>query len=530
MIGRAFNIYSKYTRKYTLARFFSSAHSTDNAQKISPSALNLIELYKLDIGNITPTGPKGIILKSDVNDFLASKGITSPPSPSSAASKPHQKAKSAKKSKPSYPSHELVGLPSVSPTMTSGKIVKWLKKEGDRVSPGDGLFEIETDKAVMTYEVTDKGVLAKILVQEGADSLPLGHPIAVMVTTEKDVEAFRGALLEHFLEPEQGEEKEESQMDVMEEKQGTHKTEMQDRRVEGRIFISPFAKKLSKEMNVDYSKLVGTGPRGRIVAEDIMAASKVKKEVPKEKPAVAKPTVATTTATPGLVSRPGYKDIEHSNIRRVTAERLSFSKQSIPHYYLSLDVQVDKLLELRSKLNTYSPVKISVNDMIIKAAAKACQEVPMVNASWQDNFVRVYDYVDISIAVQTEKGLLTPIVKDAHTKTISEISKNVKELAEKAKASKLKPEEFQGGTFTISNLGMFGIKQFVAVINPPQAAILAVGASEKKVLVDDSGAQSISSQLTVTLSCDHRVIDGAIGAQWLSSFKKYIEDPFKMLV
>ena len=449
MIGRTFNIYSKYTRKYTLARFFSSAHSANNAKKISPSAYNLIELYKLDIEKITPTGPKGVILKSDVNDFLASQGITSPPSPSQAASKPQQKSKPPKKSKPSYPPHELVGLPSVSPTMTSGKIVKWLVKEGDRVGPGDGLFEIETDKAVMTYEVTDKGVLAKILVQEGSDSLPLGHPIAVMVTTEKDVEAFRGAVPEHFLEAEQAEEKEESQEDAMEEKQATQKTEMQERRVEGRIFISPLAKKLSKEMNVDYAKLVGTGPRGRIVAEDIIAASKVKKEVPKEKPAVAKPEAGkpgVASPTPALVSRAGYKDIEHSNIRRVTAERLSFSKQSIPHYYLSVDVQVDKLLELRSKLNTYSPVKISVNDMIIKASAKACQEVPMVNASWQDNFVRVYDYVDVSIAVQTEKGLLTPIIKDAHTKTISEISKNVKELAEKAKASKLKPEEFQGGT------------------------------------------------------------------------------------
>jgi pyruvate dehydrogenase E2 component (dihydrolipoamide acetyltransferase) len=478
-------------------------------------------------------------------DFMQSEEpAEEPPKPQEALKEviKEEKKPAASKPKKAFPSHEVVGLPSVSPTMSSGKIVKWLKKEGDKLAPGDAMFEIETDKAVMNYEVTDKGVLAKILVQEGADSLPLGHPIAVVVNSDKDVSAFKDATVADFLEGAPGVDETQPVEQIEEYRERPTSTGVESGEKTDRVFASPYAKKVSKEKDVDYTQLKGSGPRGRVIADDVLKAAQKKAEepAPKSKPAVAKPevakpevakpTVATTTATPGLVSRPGYKDIEHSNIRRVTAERLSFSKQSIPHYYLSLDVQVDKLLELRSKLNTYSPVKISVNDMIIKAAAKACQEVPMVNASWQDNFVRVYDYVDISIAVQTEKGLLTPIVKDAHTKTISEISKNVKELAEKAKASKLKPEEFQGGTFTISNLGMFGIKQFVAVINPPQAAILAVGASEKKVLVDDSGAQSISSQLTVTLSCDHRVIDGAIGAQWLSSFKKYIEDPFKMLV
>ncbi|XP_031495559.1 dihydrolipoyllysine-residue acetyltransferase component 2 of pyruvate dehydrogenase complex, mitochondrial-like [Nymphaea colorata] len=432
------------------------------------------------------------------------------------------------------PPHQQIGMPSLSPTMTEGNIAKWLKKEGDKISPGEVLCEVETDKATVEMECMEEGYLAKIIHGDGAKEIKVGEVIAITVEEEADVGKFKDyevSTSPAASDDASGKEssdsshpaKEDVQPESVPETKG--KKESEPHRPDDRIFISPIAKKLAQDNNVPLSKIKGTGPEGRIVKADIddyLARSS------KEAPAASKTAAATQMLE--------YSDIPHSQIRKITASRLLFSKQSIPHYYLTVDVCVDKLMSLRTQLNSLQESsggkKLSINDFVIKASALANRKVPECNGSWTDEYIRRFHNVNINVAVQTDNGLFVPVVRDADKKGLSAIAADVKHLAEKAKSNSLKPEDYEGGTFTVSNLGgPFGIKQFCAIINPPQAAILAVGSAEKRVVPGGLPDEyKVSSFMTVTLSCDHRVIDGAIGAEWLKSFKGYIEDPISMLL
>nr|AAM97076.1 dihydrolipoamide S-acetyltransferase, putative [Arabidopsis thaliana] len=431
------------------------------------------------------------------------------------------------------PPHQEIGMPSLSPTMTEGNIARWLKKEGDKVAPGEVLCEVETDKATVEMECMEEGYLAKIVKAEGSKEIQVGEVIAITVEDEEDIGKFKDYTPSSTAdaaptkaEPTPAPPKEEkvkqpsSPPEPKASKPSTPPTG-------DRVFASPLARKLAEDNNVPLSDIEGTGPEGRIVKADIdeyLASS--------GKGATAKPSKSTDSKAPAL----DYVDIPHSQIRKVTASRLAFSKQTIPHYYLTVDTCVDKLMALRSQLNSFKEAsggkRISVNDLVVKAAALALRKVPQCNSSWTDDYIRQFKNVNINVAVQTENGLYVPVVKDADRKGLSTIGEEVRLLAQKAKESSLKPEDYEGGTFTVSNLGgPFGIKQFCAVVNPPQAAILAVGSAEKRVVPGNGPDQfNFASYMPVTLSCDHRVVDGAIGAEWLKAFKGYIENPKSMLL
>lgn len=419
------------------------------------------------------------------------------------------------------PEHQVLGMPLLSPTMTKGTIAKWNKKVGDKLKPGDILMEVETDKATVGYEVTDEGYLAKIILPEGAADVELGVPIAVIVDESGAVLSFKDFQPKATAPQAQPSSTPAAPAQSAPAEEAKTSVSAPPPKTTDRVFISPLARRLSTEQGINLTGVTGSGPNNRIIKADVLSAAEKQKQAPK-------PSAAAPTAVPP--ARAGYKDIPHSSIRKIIAERLLQSKQTIPHYYLTVDCEIDKLLQLRTQLNGISGVKISVNDMVIKCAAMACIKVPTANSAWLENSQRIYEGVDMSVAVQTEKGLLTPIVKNAHTKRLGEIAGEMKELADKAKAGKLKPEEFQGGTFTVSNLGMFGVSEFSAIINPPQACILAVGAGAKKVLPDEQAGFRTATVMTVTLSCDHRAVDGAVGAQWLQAFKSYVESPISLLV
>lgn len=435
-----------------------------------------------------------------------------------------------------------MAMPALSPTMDTGNIASWSKAEGDALNPGDVIAEIETDKATVDFECQDSGYLAKILVPAGSTDIPVGKIVALMVDTKEQALAFKDLSVEEIMK----------QLDigtpaspavpaaaapvstppVAEAPTPTPSAPASKPPVStgDRISASPYAKKLAKEKGINLKELKGTGPGGRIIAADVLEFQPAADVV-----AEAAPESVFTTAVP--VGDEGYyTDVPHTNMRKVIANRLTSSKQNVPHYYLTADINLDALMALRSKLNgEIGPEnKLSVNDFLIKAAALACKKVPEVNSSWLEHGIRTYDYVDVAVAVAVPDGLITPIVKDAHTRGLTSIGSEVKSLVDKAKNKKLKPEEYQGGTFTISNLGMFGISQFSAIINPPQAAILAVGAAEKKIVPDTSEDAPFpfkqATTMSVTLSCDHRVIDGAVGAQWISTFRSYLEDPMTMLL
>lgn len=393
-----------------------------------------------------------------------------------------------------------------------------MKQEGDTVKAGEVMFEVETDKATLGFEVQDQVVLARILQQAGATALPVGHPVAVLVENQADVQSFAGISLEEILgkteQTEQTEPTEQTEQTKLtkltEQTTQTEPTKQQTPALQGtRQFISPLARKMLQEQGIDSATVEGTGPNGRIVKEDVLRAI----QAPKRTAAPARP----------------HKDIPHSGIRRVTASRLTESKTTIPHYYLSSEISMSRLSSFRSSLNSISETKISLSDVIVKAVALTCLRVPQANATWTAAYTRVFHYVDLSFAVQTDRGLFTPIIKDAHLLRIGEIAVKTKRLTQAAKDSTLQPEEFQGGTFTISNLGMLGVSQFSAVINPPQACILAIGTTEMKVVKEGEGFRE-SPVMQVTLSCDHRVVDGAVGAQWLQVFKGYMEDPLSMIL
>ncbi|KAI3955929.1 hypothetical protein MKW98_006289 [Papaver atlanticum] len=426
------------------------------------------------------------------------------------------------------PPHQEIGMPSLSPTMTEGNIARWLKKVGDKVSTGEVLCEIETDKATVEMECMEDGYLAKIIHDDGAKEIQVGEVIAITVEEEDDIAKFSdykasstASSGEAKSSPEPSPPKKE--VEPVSSPEPTSSVAAEPPQSEGRSFASPLAKKLAEENNVPISSVKGTGPDGSIVKADIDDYLASKASSPKAK--------ATTQA-----SNLDYTDLPHTQIRKITASRLLQSKQTIPHYYLTVDSCVDKLMELRSQLNSVQEAsggkRISVNDLVVKAAALALRKVPQCNSSWTNDYIRQYNNVNINVAVQTEHGLFVPVVKDADKKGLSKIGEEIKQLADKAKKNSLKPDDYEGGTFTISNLGgPFGVKQFCAIISPPQAGILAVGSAEKRVVPGAGPDQfKFASFMPVTLSCDHRVIDGAIGAEWLKAFKGYIEKPETMLL
>jgi len=426
-----------------------------------------------------------------------------------------------------YPSHTRVALPALSPTMEMGTIINWEKKVGDQVSEGDLLCEIETDKATMGFETPEEGYLARIFIEAGTKDIPIGRLLCIIVENQEDVAKFAD-----FSE-EADSKAEDPQVAAPPPTPApapaapvSAPAPTLAKPVSGdRPFASPAAKRLAAEKGVDlFSIKSGSGMDGMITSRDVENA---------KAPAAA---AAAFSAGPLLSGFPlgdgAFTDAETSNIRKIIAKRLQQSKHEIPHYYLTVECNMDSIVKLRSEINkTYEKegIKLSVNDFIIKATALASKRVPQCNSAWMDSFIREYHSCDVSVAVDTGNGLITPIVTNVESKGLAEISETVKELAARAKAGKLQPNEFQGGTITVSNLGMFGINQFTAIINPPQACILAVGGTEKRVVVKD-GAPAVSSVMRVTMSCDHRVVDGAVGAQWLQHFKKFLENPQSMLL
>ncbi|KAM3601766.1 uncharacterized protein V6R79_018524 [Siganus canaliculatus] len=439
----------------------------------------------------------------------------------------------------SYPAHMKITLPALSPTMTMGTVQRWEKKLGEKLSEGDLLAEIETDKATIGFEVQEEGYLAKIMVAEGTRDVPLGTPLCIIVEKESDIAAFKDyvetGVAEVSAPPPPPAPTPAQVAAPSAAAPSAAPTAAPAGPRKGRVFASPLAKKLAAEKGIDLAQVSGSGPDGRITRKDIdnFVPPKVAPAVAAAPAPAAAPAAAAPAAAPAAAAGT-FTDIPISNIRKVIAQRLMQSKQTIPHYYLSVDINMDQVLELRKELNDEvkaQNIKLSVNDFIIKASALACLKVPECNSSWLDTVIRQNHVVDVSVAVSTANGLITPIVFNAHTKGLAAISSDVSSLAAKARDGKLQPHEFQGGTFTISNLGMFGVKNFSAIINPPQSCILAVGGSEKRLMpADNEKGFDVASMMSVTLSCDHRVVDGAVGAQWLAEFRKFLEKPVTMLL
>jgi pyruvate dehydrogenase E2 component (dihydrolipoamide acetyltransferase) len=468
-------------------------------------------------------------------------------------------------------------MPALSPTMEEGKLAKWLVKEGDVVKSGDILAEIETDKATMEFEAVDEGTIGKILVPEGTEGVKVNQPIAELMGEgeepgKADIPSAMASIKDAVSKqtsrsPLEGEPKSQSdfgggaaaakKVPLPEAPKGASTVDRgRDLHPQGeggkehRIFASPLAKKIAEQSGVDISALTGSGPRGRIVKADVEAAASFgarKGRAPQDDglgarhpEAPAKP--APKGEIPGVSPLPDaklfykegeYEEIPHDSMRKTIARRLTSAKMLIPHFYLTVDCDIDELMATRARLNEKAPkengYKLSVNDFVVKASALALMRVPEVNASWTETSILRHKHADVGVAVALDFGLITPIVFGAEGKGLAVISNEIKGLAERAKAKKLKPQEFEGGGFSVSNLGMFGIKDFTAVINPPQAAILAVGAGEPRAVVRN-GILKTATLMTVTLSCDHRVIDGATGARFLQAFKSFIEEPASMLL
>jgi pyruvate dehydrogenase E2 component (dihydrolipoamide acetyltransferase) len=449
-------------------------------------------------------------------------------------------------------------MPALSPTMEEGKLARWLVKEGDEVHSGDILAEIETDKATMEFEAVDEGKIGKILVAEGTEGVKVNQPIAVLLEDGESADDASSAIDAAMASIKSAVSAESGPTE-------TPKTEAPKApapapapkpapapvaapapaakapSTEGRVFASPLARRLAAQSGIDLAAVTGTGPRGRVVKVDVEAAAKSGTGR-----AAAKAPAAAAAGAPGVAALPDarlfYKpedieEIPHDSMRKAIARRLTSATSLIPHFYLTIECNIDTLMATRARMNAAAPkgdggkpaYKLSVNDFIVKASAMALKRVPEVNASWTDDAVLRHKHADVGVAVALDFGLITPIVFAAEEKGLAQISNSVKELAGRAKSKQLKPQEFEGGSFAISNLGMFGIKEFTAVINPPHAAILAVGAGEQRAIVHD-GKIEAATMMTVTLSCDHRVIDGATGARFLQVLKTFLEDPASMLL
>jgi pyruvate dehydrogenase E2 component (dihydrolipoamide acetyltransferase) len=422
-------------------------------------------------------------------------------------------------------------MPALSPTMTEGTLARWLKKEGDQVKAGEIIAEIETDKATMEVEAVDEGLLGKILVPGGTAGVKVNDVIAVLVEPGESVGAAPAA------KPAAAPAAAPAPAPVAAPAAPAPVAHAAVAPASGdRAVASPLAKRMAQQTGLDLSAIQGSGPNGRIVKSDVEAAlakGPAAKAAPAPQAAASAPKAAP--APVNLAALGAHTAVPHSTMRKVIARRLSESKATVPHFYVSMDVELDALLKLRGQLNAASPkdgpgaFKLSVNDMVIKAAAVTLRRLPQVNASWTDDATILYDDVDISVAVSIPDGLITPIVRKADQKGLAAISTEMKDLAARAKAGKLKPEEFQGGGFSISNMGMYGVRDFAAIINPPQAGILAVSAGEQRPVVKD-GALAIATVMTCTLSVDHRIVDGALAAEWIAEFKRIVENPLSLML
>ena len=429
-------------------------------------------------------------------------------------------------------------MPALSPTMEKGNLARWLKKEGDKIKSGDILAEIETDKATMEYEAVDEGTLAKIVVPEGTQDVAVNSVIAVLAAEGEDVKAAASAA-KAAPAPKTPE---VPKPQATPPKPAPSAPQPAAASGSDRVISSPLARRLAKEANINLGRVSGSGPHGRVIARDIEDAKSGK--------AVAKPGAAAGAA-PGVAIAPSLSDqqilalyepgsyelVPHDGMRRTIAQRLTASVQTVPHFYETMDCDIGRLMAAREEINAAAPkdkdgkpaYKLSVNDFVIKALALALQRVPDANVSWTESGMLKHKHSDVGVAVALPGGLITPIVHNAESKSLSAISNEMRDLAERARARKLKPHEYQGGTTTVSNLGMFGIKDFTAVINPPQSTILAVGAGEERAVVRN-GALAVATIMSVTLSCDHRAVDGALGAELIVAFKKLIENPVMMVV
>ncbi|MET2826850.1 pyruvate dehydrogenase complex dihydrolipoamide acetyltransferase [Mesorhizobium shangrilense] len=455
-----------------------------------------------------------------------------------------------------------ITMPALSPTMEEGNLSKWLVKEGDKVSPGDVIAEIETDKATMEVEAVDEGTVAKLVVPAGTEGVKVNALIAILAGEGEDAGAAAkgggdpaSAKAEApKAESPKAETPKEAPKPAAAAAAPTPAKAEPAQAANGhaggeRTFASPLARRVAKDAGVDVSSVTGTGPHGRVVKADVDAAiaGSGAKAAPAAKPAPAAapaaapaPKVMSDDQVLKLFEQGSYDLIPHDNMRKTIARRLVEAKSTIPHFYLTLDCELDALLALRTQLNAAAPTKktdkgespaykLSVNDMVIKAMAMALKAVPDANASWTETAMVKHKHADVGVAVSIPGGLITPIIRKADEKTLSVISNEMKDLASRARSRKLKPEEYQGGTTAVSNLGMFGIKDFAAVINPPHATILAVGAGEQRAVVKN-GEIKIATVMSVTLSTDHRAVDGALGAELLVAFKRLIENPMGMLV
>ncbi|HUB14280.1 MAG TPA: pyruvate dehydrogenase complex dihydrolipoamide acetyltransferase [Acetobacteraceae bacterium] len=455
-------------------------------------------------------------------------------------------------------------MPALSPTMTEGTLARWLKKEGEPIRAGDVIAEIETDKATMEVEAVDEGVLGKILVGDGTEGVKVNQPIAVLVEQGESVPADAGGSAEPGAKqapptakpaaktaepPAQVAPNRPGEPPAPRPAEPAPQPQPSARSGNGhdaggeRIFVSPLARRMALQAGIDLRSLKGSGPNGRIVKLDIEAA---------QRRGVAPPAAAGTAAAaapqaaPALAAAPPaaqlpmpitapHRAVQNSTMRKVIARRLTQAHQVVPFFFVSMDIEIDALLKLREELNAKSPkdgpsaFRLSVNDLVIKAAALTLRRVPQLNATFTEDATLYYEDVDISVAVSLPEGLITPIVRKADQKGLAAISNEMKELIARAKAGKLKPEEFQGGGFSISNMGMYGVSQFTAIINPPQSAILAVAAGQQRPVVKN-GALAVATIMTCTLTVDHRVADGALGAQWMAAFKAIVEDPLSLML
>lgn len=450
-----------------------------------------------------------------------------------------------------------ITMPALSPTMEEGNLAKWLVKEGDSVSAGDVIAEIETDKATMEVEAVDEGTVAKLVVPEGTEGVKVNALIAVLAEEGEDVadaaksaggdggeaapkEAPSSTAKEE--RPATQAEKDDSDRAAAaiggDEQPEASTPEQPQKQEGGRVFASPLARRIAKDAGIELAAIQGSGPRGRIVKADVEAAVETGKAAPAEKAAAS--VSMSDEAVLKLFEEESYELVPHDSMRKTIARRLIEAKSTIPHFYLTLDCEIDAMLDLRKQINAAAPVvktedgetpayRLSVNDLIIKAMALALKEVPDANVSWTESAMVKHKHADVGVAVAIPGGLITPIVRRADEKTLSVISNEMKDLAARARNKRLKPEEYQGGTTAVSNLGMYGIKDFAAVINPPHATILAVGAGEKRAVVKD-GEIKPATIMSVTLSTDHRAVDGALGAELLAAFKRLIENPMGMLV
>ncbi len=430
-------------------------------------------------------------------------------------------------------------MPALSPTMTEGKLARWLKKPGDAIAPGDVIAEIETDKAMMEVEAVDEGTLGEIKVPEGTEGVAVNAVIATLVGEGDSAAApvKRPQSPPPNLPPQGGGTGSDKGKTAPPPQSkalpleggglggGESRTTLNGHAK--RIIATPLARRLARQAGIDLSAVKGSGPHGRIVKADLDGAPKAAPSQPAAAPLAKGQDARQLADLLGMK----YEARPNSGFRKTIARRLTEAKQTIPHFYLTLDCRIDALLDLRKKLNVSASDggKVSVNDFVIRASALALRKIPDANVSWSEDAILAYQDVDISVAVATPNGLITPIIKQADTKSLRQIAAEMKDLAARARDGKLKPQEYQGGTFSISNLGMFGIREFAAVINPPQSCILAVGNGEQRPVVED-GALKIATVMTATLSVDHRAVDGALGAEYLAAFKTLIEDPYSLLI